>query len=81
MGQHRTRKQKELAQQHRIVQSATGMYSLSNSMTQAVSARKTALQTTNELEDRKFILQDLRKTVLILLYIFTLLGILWWKLK
>ncbi|HZZ99045.1 MAG TPA: hypothetical protein VFG51_03865 [Candidatus Saccharimonadia bacterium] len=78
MGQHRTRKQKELAQQHRIVSGAPGLYSLSSS---SFSVKKTSVQTAHELEDRHYIIADLRKTVLVLLYVFALLGILWWKLK
>lgn len=77
MGQHRTRQQKEHASTHRVVQSATGLYTLSGTSTKV----KTRAIPGHSVEERKMIMGDLRKTLLVSAYVMVILLVLWWKLK
>ncbi|OGJ22643.1 MAG: hypothetical protein A2804_01940 [Candidatus Pacebacteria bacterium RIFCSPHIGHO2_01_FULL_46_10] len=84
MGQHRTRKQKELAQLRRHSE-AEKLYSLQalSPQTMKISEKKGGKSPTASLQKQQnpYIVRDMLKTLVVSVVIIALLATAWWKFR
>ncbi len=84
MGQHRTRKQKELAQLRRQSE-AEKLYSLQAISPQTIqlSGKKGSGELTSSLQKQQnlYIVRDMLKTLAVSVIIIALLALAWWKFR